>query len=64
MMLESIRKADTSTLWALMADIAELLECRQYMQERSNGAFMFWYAVYKAIENELDTRLAADFMEG
>ena len=63
-MLETIRKADTATLWALLADVSELLECRQYKQERSNAPFMFWYTVYKSIENELDTRLAHDFVEG
>lgn len=63
-MFDTIRKADTATLWALLADVAELLEVRGYKQERSNTPFMFWYQVYKTIETELDCRMAADFMEG
>lgn len=61
---EMIKNADEATLWALVSDVAEVMEQRGYTPDRGNNAFMFWYEVYKELEAEIDRRLVIDFMEG
>lgn len=72
-MNETIKGLDNKTLWALLADIAQLLEIRktsdtnkmewyeQYKPDTNNPAFMYWYEQYKAIQKEIDSRLLNDF---
>ena len=60
---ETIYKADTATLWELVTDVAEILKTREYVPERSNARYMFWYHVYKELETEINKRLVIDFTE-
>ena len=60
---ETIRKADTATLWELVTDVAEILKTREYAPEQSDTRYMFWYGVYKELEAEIDKRLVIDFTE-
>ena len=54
-MNEAIKKADTPTLWRMMADLS--LVMNGYTPEQENAAFMFWYGVYKELEKEIDKRM-------
>ena len=63
-MNEAIKKADTATLWALVADVSQVMESRGFKPDRNNTAFMFWYGVYKELEAEINRRLVLDNMEG
>ena len=58
-MNEVIKKADTPTLWGIMADLSVVME--RYTPEQENAAFMFWYRFYKELEKEINRRL---IMEG
>jgi hypothetical protein len=62
-MHEMIKKADNATLWALVSDVAAVMEQRGYTPDQGNNAFMFWYEVYKELEAEINSRLVIDFME-
>ncbi len=59
-MNETIKKADTPTLWRIMTDLSVVME--RYTPEQENAAFMFWYRFYKEIEAEINRRLI--MMEG
>lgn len=59
---DTIKKADTATLWLLLSDLSEVIGA--YTPDRNNNAFMIWYQVYKQLEAEIDRRMIADFMEG
>lgn len=61
-MNETIKKADNETLWALLADVTQLMETRGYKPDRSNAAFMYWYEQFKAIETEINGRMLTDYM--
>ena len=63
-MHEMIKKADNATLWALVSDVAAVMEQRGYTPDQDNNAFMFWYEVYLELEAEINSRLVIDFMEG
>ena len=56
----AIRNADTATLWALVADVSEIMTQREYVPAKSDTVFMFWYGVYKLIEAEIDRRLITE----
>lgn len=60
---KTIHEADTTTLWELVTDVAEILKKRKYIPDQSNTRYMFWYEVYKQIEAELNRRLVIDYME-
>ena len=59
----AIHEADTTTLWELVTDVAEILKQREYVPDQSNTRYMFWYEVYKQIEAEINKRLVIDYME-
>ena len=56
----AIRNADTATLWELVNDVAAILRTREYVPDKNNTVFMFWYGVYKLIEAEIDRRLITE----
>lgn len=59
---DTIKKADTATLWLLLSDLSEVIGA--YTPDRNNNAFLIWYLIYKQLETEIDRRMIADFMEG
>ena len=56
----AIRNADTATLWELVNDVAAILRTREYVPDKNNTVFMFWFVVYKLIEAEIDRRLITE----
>ncbi len=60
----AIRKADTATLWELVTDVAAILKTREYVVDKANTAFMFWYQIYKELETEINRRLVIGDTEG
>lgn len=56
---EVIKKADNSTLWAIVSDISKIINTPQ----KEKMAFIVWYAFYKVIEIEIDKRLLHDYLE-
>lgn len=63
-LIKTVKESDIATLWALVSDVSQIMESRQYRLEWSNTPFVFWYELYKLIEAEIDKRLIADDTEG
>ena len=63
-LIKTLKEADVSVLWALVSDLSQIMESRQYRLEWSEKPFVFWYELYKLIEAEIDKRLIADDTEG
>ena len=61
---EKMQSYDDATLWALVEDIATVMEQRNYKPRKDDNAYMFWYDIYKELESELDRRLLQDYTEG
>ena len=59
----TIKNAGTNTLWSMTADISQLMEIRGYKPDINDGAFLFWYQIYKELQREIDRRMLSDFMD-
>lgn len=61
---ETLKTASIETLWAILADLSQLMELREYKPDKNNKPFMIWYGFYKDVEGEINRRMIRDFMEG
>lgn len=49
-------KMKSETLWAILGDTAK--ETQKHKITDNEELFLFWYGIYKAVESELDARIA------
>lgn len=63
-LIKTIKQADPATLWALVSDVSQIMENRQYKPEWNNTPFLVWYEFYKLLEAEIDRKLVLEDMEG
>lgn len=60
MLRKKLELLNDATLWALLSDVSENLNKHPYDANGNNEVFLFWYAVFKDIENAIDERLARE----
>lgn len=53
-----ITKYRDGELWELLGSVAAVME---QITDRQGEVFLFWYSIFRAVEREIDKRLAVDY---
>lgn len=58
-MNEKLSSMDISTIWEINKDLSLIMS--RHDPEVTDKVFLFWYEVWKAVEGEIDKRLASEY---